>query len=267
MNPQIITNSNNIIIITVRLSSMKHFSIFQLIVLVYQPGSIPLLSAALYPALVKNVLIKPAEDFWSSWRCDGSIVPQVPESNNQRMPDQTKIDQKHRKFSYSGWATIPSKHGKKILAQSKKHWDEEDGQLPQVSSISNMVANMQPDGDLRPESVAHLRGGKGLNVGSQCCYLWSGFTNCVTGKWFWFSSFVHATVPYSTRGIWVQGLKTQTKMQSIKSVRIIKYIVSGLGNPIKMSKVMTKLEREWKEVALSQERKREESYQKYKMND
>lgn len=64
-----------------------------------------------------------------------------------------------------------------------------------------------------------------------------------------------------------RGLKRRHKMQSIKSVRIIKYIVSGLGNPIKMSKVMTKLEREWKEVALSQETKREESYQKYKMND
>lgn len=58
-----------------------------------------------------------------------------------------------------------------MLAQSEKHRNEEDGQLPQVSSISNMVANMQPDGDLRPESIAHLLEGKGLNVGSQCCYL------------------------------------------------------------------------------------------------
>lgn len=45
-----------------------------------------------------------------------------------------------------------------------------------------------------------------------------------------------------------RGLNCRHKMQSIKTV-------------------MTKLKREGKEVALAQETKREESYQKYKMND
>lgn len=42
-------------------------------------------------------------------------------------------------------------------------------------------------------------------------------------------------------------------MQVSKSIKIITFNVNGLGNPIKRSKIMTKLKREEVEVALLQE--------------
>lgn len=42
-------------------------------------------------------------------------------------------------------------------------------------------------------------------------------------------------------------------MQSIKSIKMATYTVSGLGNPIKRSKIMTKFKKEKIELALPQE--------------
>lgn len=42
-------------------------------------------------------------------------------------------------------------------------------------------------------------------------------------------------------------------MQNTKSIKVIKYNVNSLGNPIKRRKIMTNLKREEVEVALLQE--------------
>lgn len=52
--------------------------------------------------------------------------------------------------------TTSIRKGKKILAQSKKHDDEEKGQPLQANGISNMETRMQPDGKSGPTREADL---------------------------------------------------------------------------------------------------------------